>query len=101
MLNKIAIYPGTFDPITKGHVDIIQRASELFDEVIIGVADSVRKSPLFIVEKRMQWCVDSLAEFHHVRVFLLDGMLIEFAKKHHANYIVRGFRTSEDVNYEL
>lgn len=101
MQHKIAIYPGTFDPITKGHIDIIQRASELFDEVIIGVADSARKSPLFSVEKRMQWCVDSLVAFSNVRIFLLDGMLIDFAKKHHANYIVRGFRTSEDVNYEL
>lgn len=98
---KIAIYPGTFDPITKGHVDIIQRASLLFDEVIIGVANSTRKNPYFPVEKRLQWCVDSAAAFSHVRVFLLEDLLIDFAEKHHARYIIRGIRTGEDVHYEL
>ncbi len=100
-MNRVAIYPGTFDPITKGHVDIIQRASELFDEVIVGVADSTRKNPLFPAEKRVQWCIDSVAAFQNVQVFLLDGMLVDFAKSHHAEYVVRGFRTSEDVSYEL
>ncbi|MCX7126243.1 MAG: pantetheine-phosphate adenylyltransferase [Gammaproteobacteria bacterium] len=95
-MKRIAIYPGTFDPITKGHVDIIQRASELFDEVIVGVANSARKNPLFPAEKRVQWCVDSLKAFHNVRIFLLDGMLM-----HLAEYIVRGFRSAEDVSYEL
>lgn len=98
---KIAIYPGTFDPITKGHVDIIHRASELFDEVIIGVADSARKKPLFDAKTRVRFCEDSVKAFDNVSVFLLDGMLVDFAKAHQAEYVVRGFRTSEDVNYEL
>lgn len=101
MKKRIAVYPGTFDPITKGHVDIISRASELFDEVIVAVADSARKNPLFNAEKRVQWCVDSVKAFSNVEVILLEGMLIDFLKVHHAEYIVRGFRTSEDVNYEL
>ncbi|HLB56186.1 MAG TPA: pantetheine-phosphate adenylyltransferase [Coxiellaceae bacterium] len=100
-MKKIAIYPGTFDPITKGHVDIIQRAAELFDEVIVAVADSARKNPLFEAQTRVQWCIDSVAAFKNVNVALMDGMLIDFAKLHHAEYIVRGFRTAEDVNYEL
>ncbi len=98
---RIAIYPGTFDPITKGHVDIIQRASELFDEVIVGVADSERKKPLFDAQTRVRWCKESMKPFSNVSVYLLDGMLVGFAKAHHAEYVVRGFRTSEDVNYEL
>src|SRR3990167_937000 len=101
MSRKIAIYPGTFDPITKGHVDIIQRASELFDTVIVGVADSARKKPFFNVDKRMEWCVKSVDMFQNVRVFLLTGLLVDFAKTHYAEYVVRGFRTSADVDYEL
>lgn len=101
MPRKIAIYPGTFDPITKGHVDIIQRASELFDEVIVGVADSARKKPLFDASKRMAWCTESVNALQNVHVFLLTGLLVDFAKAHHAEYVVRGFRTSDDVNYEL
>lgn len=101
MKKRIAIYPGTFDPITKGHVDIISRASELFDEIIVAVADSARKNPLFDADTRVRWCTESVAAFENVSVFLLDGMLIDFAKLHHAEYVVRGFRTSEDVNYEL
>lgn len=101
MQRKIAIYPGTFDPITKGHVDIIRRASELFDEVIVGVADSARKKPLFDTEKRLLWCNESIEALQNVHVFLMSGLLVDFAKAHHAKYVVRGFRTSNDVNYEL
>ena len=101
MSKKIAIYPGTFDPITKGHVDIIQRASELFDEVIVGVADSMRKKPLFDANKRVAWCIEAVDPLQNVRVFLMTGLSVDFAKTHHAEYVVRGFRTSEDVSYEL
>lgn len=101
MQRKIAIYPGTFDPITKGHVDIIQRASELFDEVIVGVADSARKKPFFDVDKRLSWCNEVFDALQNVHVFLMKGLLVDFAKAHHAEYVVRGFRTSEDVSYEL
>ena len=100
-MRKIAIYPGTFDPITKGHVDIIQRASELFDEVIIGVAESARKSPLFDAHRRVKFCTESVETLENVRVILMDGLVVDFAKLHQAEYIVRGFRTSDDVNYEL
>lgn len=100
-MKKIAIYPGTFDPITLGHVDIIKRATHLFDEIIVAVAESARKKPLFTDEKRLQWCIDALSGLSNVRVVLMSGLLTRFAHAYHAHYIVRGIRTADDVDYEL
>lgn len=100
-MKKIAVYPGSFDPITKGHVDIIERAAKLFDEIIVGVATSDRKKPLFSAEQRCQWCVESLGHLTNVRVFLMKGLSVDFAKSHHANFFLRGIRTAEDIDYEL
>ena len=100
-MRRIAIYPGTFDPITKGHVDLIERASKLFDEVVVSVSTSDRKSPVFDAQKRVRWCEDSVKAFHNVRVFPMHSLTVDFAKSHHANYIVRGIRTADDVDYEL
>src|SRR3990167_10611342 len=100
-MKRIAIYPGTFDPITKGHVDLIKRAAHLFDEVIVGVATSERKKPLFSDEKRLSWCKDSVCEFSNVRVEALNNLTVDFAKQHQAKYIIRGIRTADDVDYEL
>lgn len=98
---KIAVYAGTFDPITKGHVDIIQRAAALFDEVIIAVATSERKKPLFSLEKRLQWCKDSIKTLQNVRVLPLDGLTVDFAVSHRAQYLIRGIRSAADVDYEI
>jgi len=98
---KTVIYPGTFDPITKGHVDIVERAATLFDEVVVGVAVSLRKTPCFDLEKRVQWCKRSLSHCHNVHVFVMEGLTVDFAKAHHAQYVLRGIRTASDVDYEL
>lgn len=100
-MKRIAIYPGTFDPITNGHVDMIMRASHLFDEVIVGVATSDRKKPFFSDEERLLFCREALRAFANVTVDVLKGLTVDFAKAHQAHYIVRGIRTSDDVNYEL
>lgn len=100
-MNKVAVYPGTFDPLTKGHVDIILRAAKLFDEVIVAVASSDRKKPYFSDEIRLAFCRDALQQAENVTVLPLKALAVDFAKQHEARYIVRGFRTSDDINYEL
>lgn len=101
MSKKTAIYPGTFDPLTLGHVDLIQRACKVFDEVLVAVAVSDRKKPLFDASTRLRFCIESLVSVPNVRVALLEGLLVDFAKIHGAQYIVRGIRSGEDVAYEL
>lgn len=97
----IAIYPGTFDPITKGHVDIITRAADLFDEVIVAIGTNHTKKHLFDTQKRMQWCIASLKNISNVRVDVMENLTADFAMSHNAHYLVRGIRTADDVNYEL
>lgn len=96
-----AIYPGTFDPITKGHVDIIQRASRLFDTVIVGIATSVRKTPYFDLDKRVAMVNAALSGFANVTVYALDGLLIDCAKANQATVILRGLRAVSDFDYEF
>src|SRR3990167_4319498 len=100
-MSRIAVYAGTFDPITNGHIDIITRAAKLFDEVIIGVAVSEQKKPFFSTEKRLKWCRESTRIFPNVRAELLENLTVNFAKQHHARYLVRGIRTVDDMDYEL
>lgn len=101
MSKKIAIYPGTFDPLTLGHMDLIQRAATVFDEVLVAVAVSERKQPMFDVKKRLQFCIESLVTVRGVRVALLEGLLVDFARIHKAHFIVRGIRSGDDVGYEM
>ncbi len=100
MQKKIAIYPGTFNPITNGHVDIIQRAIKLFDEVIVAVADSQRKDTFLSVEERLALATQALKDHHVVTVKKLDGLLVDFAAAQQAQFIVRGLRTAGDFDYE-
>ncbi len=96
-----AVYPGTFDPITRGHEDLVRRASTLFDEMIVAVADSRGKRPFFDVEERVAMAKETLAAFPNVRVEGFSGLLMEFLRKHDAKIILRGLRAVSDFEYEF
>lgn len=96
-----AIYPGSFDPVTLGHLDIIKRASKIFDELIVGVLNNNSKSPLFSVEKRVKMLNDVVKDLPNVKVMSFEGLLVDFAKKVDAQIIVRGLRAVTDFEYEL
>jgi pantetheine-phosphate adenylyltransferase len=96
-----AVYPGTFDPITRGHEDLVRRASNLFDEVIVAVADSRGKQPFFDVDERVAMAKEALAAYRNVRVAGFSGLLMEFLRKHDAKIILRGLRAVSDFEYEF
>ncbi|MBI5476655.1 MAG: pantetheine-phosphate adenylyltransferase [Ignavibacteriales bacterium] len=98
---KIAIYPGTFDPITYGHVDVIERAREIFDKVIVMVARNSSKAPLFSTEERVKMIKDVVKKFKNVEVDSSEGLLVNYAKKKKATAIVRGLRAVSDFEYEF
>lgn len=98
---KLAVYPGTFDPITNGHIDVIERAAKLFDSIIVVIAVNSKKVNLFTVEERIEMARASLAHLHNVTVENTDGLLIEYAKNAGATAIVRGVRTLTDFDYEM
>ncbi len=98
---KNAIYPGSFDPVTLGHIDVIERASKLFDHLIIGVLNNSSKTPLFSVEERVNMLREVTKEFPNVEVQSFDGLTVEFAKNCGAGAVVRGLRAITDFEYEL
>jgi pantetheine-phosphate adenylyltransferase len=98
---KTAVYPGTFDPLTYGHLDIIARASILFDRVIVTVAQNPKKAPLFSVEERMHMIRHAVQKFRNVSCESFDGLIIDFAKKKKATVLIRGLRAISDFEYEL
>ncbi|MBS0351124.1 MAG: pantetheine-phosphate adenylyltransferase, partial [Proteobacteria bacterium] len=100
-MTKIAIYPGTFDPITSGHVDIIDQALKVFDQVIVIVACNTRKATWLSVEQRVALVKAALAEKSEIKVVEYDGVIVEFAREHKATAIVRGLRTSADYENEF
>ena len=101
-MNKItAIYPGTFDPITNGHLDLVARAAQLFDEVIIAVAENKTKSPLFSLDERVALAKIVTAEFKNVYVIGFDNLLVECAKQQGVRVILRGLRAVSDFEYEF
>lgn len=99
-MTQMAIYPGTFDPITNGHLDIIRRGAVLFDQVIVAVANSARKSPRFLLEDRIAMCEQALSDLANVRVQELKGMTVDFAKQQQVQFILRGLRGITDFDYE-
>ena len=101
MTVKRAVYPGTFDPITNGHEDLIQRAARLFDEVVVGVAHSQAKRPFFALEERVSLAQAVLAPLANVKVLGFTGLLSEFVKDQNAGIILRGLRAVSDFEYEF
>lgn len=95
------IYPGTFDPVTNGHIDIIRRARELFDEVVVTVAINPGKTPLFTVEERIQMLKESLKDFPNISVDSFDGLVVDHAHEVGAIGIIRGLRAVSDFEYEF
>ena len=98
---KIAIYPGSFDPVTNGHIDIIQRACQLFDKVIVAVIRNPEKKPQFSLEEREGMLKSSLLKNRNAEVESFDGLLVDYAKEKKANIIVRGLRAVSDFDYEF
>ena len=101
-VTTIAVYPGTFDPITNGHLDILDRALRLFDHVIVTIAVNQRKAPLFSTEERIQFIRDAMPHARNRLQFeTFDGLLVDFCRAHNANVIVRGLRALADFEYEF
>jgi pantetheine-phosphate adenylyltransferase len=100
-MRVIAIYPGTFDPITNGHTDLVRRAARLFDEVIVAVAASSRKKPLFDLTERTALACAVLADIKGVKVIGFDNLLVDCARQHKASVILRGLRAASDFEYEF
>ena len=98
---KKAIYPGSFDPVTYGHIDIIERASDIFDELIVAVLNNKGKTPLFSVDERVNILNKVLGSLPNVRVLSYEGLLVDFAVSNGAGVVVRGLRAVTDFEYEL
>ncbi len=100
-MNNIAIYPGTFDPITKGHSDLVERSTRLFDKVIVALAAKPGKQPVFSLEERIDLAQTVLGEYDNVEICGFDGLLVNFAHEKKANIIIRGLRAVSDFEYEF
>jgi pantetheine-phosphate adenylyltransferase len=97
----IAVYPGTFDPLTRGHEDLVRRASGLFDKLVVGVADSKNKNPFFSLDERLSIAEEVLGHYSNVEVKGFAGLLKEFVRENNARVIVRGLRAVSDFEYEF
>jgi pantetheine-phosphate adenylyltransferase len=101
MNDVVAIYPGSFDPLTNGHVDIIQRGSRLFDRIVVAILLNIEKAPLFTVAERVAIARDVFREWPNVEVDTFDGLLVDYARRRKASVIVRGLRAVSDFEYEM
>lgn len=98
---RVALYPGSFDPLTMGHVDIIKRGSALFDKIIVAVLRNVEKKPMFTVEERLEMIEESFRKLDNVEADSFSGLLVDYAAKREATTIVRGIRAISDFEYEF
>jgi pantetheine-phosphate adenylyltransferase len=100
--HSIAVYPGTFDPITNGHIDVLKRALGIFHHVIVTIAPNIRKNPLFSTDERMEFIRDALPEYTgRLEFAVFEGLLVEFCRSRNASVIVRGLRALADFEYEF
>ena len=97
----LAVYPGSFDPLTNGHVDIITRGARIFDRIIVAIATNAEKSPLFTLQERVEIARAVFADLKTVEVDTFDGLLVDYVERRHANAIVRGLRAVSDFEYEF
>lgn len=100
-MSELAIYPGTFDPITLGHVDLVRRASIIFPNLIVAISTNPRKSPLFSMEERLAMARELASEFPNVRVESFDGLLVDYARARSCRILVRGVRAFSDFEFEF
>lgn len=99
-MQRICLFPGTFDPITKGHVDVIQRSVSLFDKLVIGIGINSSKQPMFSVEQRCEWIAEIFKNESRVEVAGYNGLTVDYCKQIGANFIIRGIRYISDFEYE-
>ena len=100
-MNGVAVYPGTFDPVTRGHEDLVRRAARLFERVVVGIAESRSKRPFFSLEERVEMGRQVLTVYPNVEVHGFDGLLMDFIQRHDAHVILRGLRAVSDFEYEF
>jgi pantetheine-phosphate adenylyltransferase len=100
-MNNRAVYPGTFDPMTLGHEDLVRRAARLFDRVILAIADSRAKQPFFTLDERVEMATEVLKDLPNVEVVGFSGLLMKFVQQHKARVVVRGLRAVSDFEYEF
>lgn len=99
-MSRICLFPGTFDPLTLGHVDIINRAIPLFDKIVVGIGLNTAKAPMFSAEQRLQWIKEIYQDEERVEAAMYEGLTVEFCKKIGAHFILRGIRYVSDFEYE-
>ena len=100
-MEKIAIYPGTFDPITLGHIDVINRASKIFDRIIVAIAINQKKQTLFSLEERLELATEALKDYRNIEVKLVRGLIVDYAIEMKATALIRGLRAVSDFEYEF
>jgi pantetheine-phosphate adenylyltransferase len=99
-MNRIAVFPGSFDPVTKGHEEIVRRALPLFDTIIVALGRNTSKSSMFTLEQRKQWLINTFQDDSRIQVKELEGLTVDFCRDNGAQFILRGIRNSADFEYE-
>src|SRR5574341_157850 len=100
-MKRIAVYPGTFDPVTNGHIDLVERSLRIFDEVIVGIAANPKKQPLFSLDERISMFKYATSRFKHLVIEGFDGLLVDYIKRKEAVATIRGLRAVSDFEYEM